>query len=124
MNFNFSDFYISYPGHPNFNNSELVEDDIIRVIIQKYEMIIFTNKGELFGDLNFGADLLELLNETRLSSETIESDIKKQITEYIEEIAGMNYTLKVTFYEDPDRYQEYMEVLFQISEYDVFAVIG
>jgi 5'(3')-deoxyribonucleotidase len=40
--FNFIDFYIGYPGHPSFRNLELIEDDVVRVIIQKYEVVIFT----------------------------------------------------------------------------------
>ena len=59
MAFSFIDFYIGYPGHPRFKNLELIEDDIVRVIIQKYEMVIFTNKGELLGDPNFGATLVK-----------------------------------------------------------------
>jgi hypothetical protein len=124
MNFNFIDFYIGYPGHPRFKDTSLIEDDVIQVIVQKYEMILFTNKGEVFGEPDFGANLEELLYETRLSSEYIEGDIKMQIQTYIEEIKYIDYTLKVTFYEDPERFQEYMEVLFQIKDYDVYAVIA
>ena len=41
---NFVDFYIEYPGHPRFVEGRIIEDDIIRVIVQKYEVLIFTNK--------------------------------------------------------------------------------
>ena len=123
MAFDFTDFYISYPGHPNFVDLQLIEDDLVRVIVQKYEMILFTNKGEILGEPEFGGDLQELLHETRLSAETIESDLKSQISNYIPELNTIGYTLKVTFYEDPERYQEYMEIYFQVAEYDVYAVI-
>ena len=123
MTFNFTDFYIAYPGHPNYVDSQLIEDDLIRVIVQKYEMILFTNKGELLGEPDFGGNLQELLHETRLSAETIEIDLKGQISSYISELSEIGYTLKVTFYEDPERYQEYMEIYFQVAEYDVYAVI-
>ena len=36
----FIDFYIGYIGHPRFRDPELIEDDVIRVIVQKYEMIL------------------------------------------------------------------------------------
>lgn len=123
-NYNFIDFYIGYPGHPRFKDMSLIEDDVIRVIVQKYEMILFTNKGEVFGQPDFGANVEELLYETRLSAESIEGDIKLQIQEYIEEIKYIDFTLKVSFFEDPERFQEYMEILFQIKDYDVYAVIG
>jgi hypothetical protein len=121
--FNFIDFYIGYPGHPRFREPELIEDDVIRVIIQKYEMVIFTNKGELLGDPNFGADLPLLLYETRLSAEAIEGDIRAQIADYIPEVDGIDYDLKVEFFEDPERYQEYMVIGFKIKDFEVFASV-
>jgi len=123
MAFDFKDFYIIFPGHPRFNDSQIIEDEVIRVIIQKWEMIIFTNKGELFYDPHFGGDLTKYLHETRLSAETIESSLRGQINDYIGELSNLTYTLQVNIYEDPERYQEYMEVFFQISEYQVYATI-
>jgi phage baseplate assembly protein W len=123
MAFDFSDFYIIYPGHPRFNDIQIIEDDVIRVIIQKWELMIFTNKGELFCNPEFGGDLPKYLHETRLSAETIESELRAQVREYITELESINYTLQVNFYEDPERYQEYMEINFQIADYEVYAVV-
>lgn len=119
----FIDFYIGYPGHPRFRDPELIEDDVIRVIIQKYEMIIFTNKGEVFGEPNLGADLYELLHETRLAAESIQSDIISQINRYIPEIQGIEYTVEVNFYDHPEKHVEYMTVDFTIAGYEVNAII-
>jgi len=124
MAFDFSDFYIEYPGHPRFNDTQIIEDDVIRVIIQKWEMILFTNKGELFCEPNFGGDLPRYLHETKLSAETIEGELRGQISDYINELESITYTLKVSFYDDPERYQEWMEVYFQVADYDVYANIG
>lgn len=120
---NFIDFYISYPGHPRFQKLEIIEDDVIRVIVQKYEMIIFTNKGEVFANPDFGADLLLLLHETRLSATAIEESLKDQIRFYIPEIANTEYFLLVEFFEDPERHQEYMEITFRINDYEVYASV-
>ena len=123
-NFNFTDFYLGYPGHPRFRALDLIEDDVIRVIVQKWEMILFTNKGEVFFDTEFGGDLPYYLHQTRLSSDTIEKDLKQQIASYIPEISGIDYVLTVSFFEDPERYQEYMEVYFQIKDLDVYLVVA
>jgi hypothetical protein len=123
-NFNFSDFYLGYPGHPRFRDKELIEDDVIAVIVQKWEMILFTNKGEVFGQPEFGGDLQYYLHETRLSSESIKNDLNQQISAYIPEIGGVPYTLEVSFFEDPERYQEYMEIYFQIKDLDVYLVVS
>jgi hypothetical protein len=123
-NFNFTDFYLGYPGHPRFRNLALVEDEVLRVIIQKWEMILFTNKGEVFVDLNFGGDLPKYLFETKLSAESIEDDLREQIGAYIEELKGIDYTLKVSFFDDPERFQECMEVFFSLKDLDVYFVFG
>jgi hypothetical protein len=123
-NFNFTDFYLGYPGHPRFRDLDLIEDDVIRVIVQKWEMILFTNKGEVFFDTEFGGDLPYYLHQTRLSSDSIKNDLKNQIGSYIPEINGIEYILEVSFFEDPERYQEYMEVFFQIKDLDVYLVVA
>jgi hypothetical protein len=123
MAFSFVDFYIGYPGHPNFKDLELIEDDLIRVIVQKYEVILFTNKGELLGDPNFGANLTELLHETRISAESVEMDIRAQISDYIPELDGIDFELKVEFVEDPENFQEVMLVNFTVSGYQVYASV-
>lgn len=120
--FNFTDFYIGYPGHPRFRDMALIEDEVLRVIVQKWEMILFTNKGEVFFDLKFGGDLPKYLHETRLSSETIENDLKEQVSRYIPEIQGIDYVLKVTFFEHPERFEEAMEVYFQLRDMDVYMI--
>lgn len=122
-NFNFIDFYIGYPGHPLYRTPDIIEDDVVRVIVQKYEVIIFTNKGELLGDPNFGADLVKLLHETRISAESVEVDIKAQIADYIPEIDGLEYELSVEFLEDPERHQEVMVVNFTLNGYQVDAFV-
>jgi len=124
MAFNFTDFYLGYPGHPRFRSTTLIEDEALRVIIQKWEMILFTNKGEVFFDPNFGGDLNYYLHDTRLSAETIEADLKKQVSRYISELNNIEYTLKVNFFEDPERYQEYMEIYFQVRDLDVYLVVS
>lgn len=123
MELNFRDHYIGYLGHPKFQVNKIVEDDTIRVIIQKYEMILFTNKGELLGDPDFGCDLPKLLFQTRVSASNVNGIIKSQIEKYIPELSGTSYSLKVTFSEDPENYQEVLIIDFQIADYEVNAII-
>jgi hypothetical protein len=121
--FNFIDFYIGYKNHPKFIDKKMIEDDLIRIIVQKYEMIIFTNKGDVLGDPNFGGDLPKLLYQTRVSAETVERNLLEQIFEYIPEISDLNFQLKAEFFADPENYQEIMEIKFQLTDYEVYAII-
>ena len=119
----FKDFYIGYEGHPRFTDSKLIEDDVVRVIIQKYETIIFTNKGEVFGDPDFGGDLPDLLHQTKLSADTIRTDLLFQIVTYIPEIVDIEFTLEVEIHPHPNKFEEYMVIYFTLAGYDVYAKI-
>ncbi len=124
MSVNFKDHYIGFLGHPKFIVNKIIEDDPIRVIVQKYEMLVFTNKGELLGDPDFGCDLLKILFQTRISASNVKNTIIQQINKYIPEIAGTGYSIEVTFVDNPERYQEIMVVDFQLTDYKVTAVIS
>ena len=119
----FKDHYIGYLGHPKFIVNKIIEDDVIRVIIQKYEMLLFTNKGELLGDSNFGCDLQKLLFETRISKSGVRTIIIDQINEYIPEIQNTNYYIAVEFSTDPENFQEVMEINFTIADYKVYSFV-
>ena len=105
MEFDFKDHYIGYNGHPKFIVNKIIEDEAIRVVIQKYEMILFTNKGDLLGDPDFGCDLPRLLFQTKLSASSVKRTIKQQIDKYISEISNINYSLDVKFMDDPENYR-------------------
>ena len=119
----FKDHYIGYLGHPKFIVNKIIEDDVIRVIIQKYEMLLFTNKGELLGDSDFGCDLQKLLFETRIAKSGVRRIIIDQINKYIPEIEKTNYFLDVEFSTDPENFQEVMEINFTIADYKVYSFV-
>jgi len=122
--FNYTDFYIIDKTDPSFTANQVIEDDIIRVILQKYKMILFTNKGDLFGNPNFGGDLELLLNETSVSNQYVETQLINQIMVYIPELNNMNYSLKVAFTKDPNNFYDIMYIYFQIADYEVYAQFG
>lgn len=124
MSVNFKDYYTGFLGHPKFISNKIIEDDPIRVIVQKYEMLIFTNKGDLLGDPDFGCDLQRLLFQTKISSSNVKNTIIQQINKYIPEISGTGYSLEVSFMDNPDKYQEIMVVDFQLTDYKITAVIS
>lgn len=122
--FNFTDFYVIDSTDPSYTSNQVVEDDIIAVILQKYKMILFTNKGELMGDPNFGGDLELLLNETKVSAAYVEKELNAQIITYIPELTNMNYTLKVVFTQHPSEFYDMMYIYFKIADYEVYAQFG
>lgn len=122
--FDFKDIYIGYKGHPKFSINKIIVDDIIRTIVQKYEMILFTNKGDLLGDPDFGCDIQNLLHQTKISSYAVKNIIINQINRYIPELSNINYSLEVSFEEDPENFQDIIIINFTIAEYEVNAIIS
>jgi len=92
----YKSFYIKYPGHPKYNSKKIVEDTATGVIVNKLEMILFTNKGEVYGNPNLGADLYNYLYQTNVSADFVKSEIEDQIERYIPEITNLMYKLEVT----------------------------
>ena len=122
--FDFTDFYILYKDHPRYVPKELIEDEVVNVIIQKYEMVLFTNQGEVLGDPDFGANLYELLYSTKVSDTFVKDKINEQIANYIPELLETNYNLNVVFVQDPENYQDIMFINLKFADYDVYAQIG
>ena len=122
--FDCKDLYILYDGHPRFNSSVTEEDDIMQMIIQKYEVILFTNQGEVFGEPNLWANLESLIFQTNVSAEYVQKVINDQIVQYIPEIVGINYEVNCLFTQDPFNYQDILYVNFKIGKYDVYAQLG
>ena len=124
MAFSFSDFYVKYKGHPRYNSLEVIEDEIVEFIVQKIEMVLYTNKGELLGDPDFGADLERFLHETRVSAEYVERIIIEQISIYIPELDSFGYEIEVEFAENPESYSDMMfiHILFKETEVNAFFI--
>jgi hypothetical protein len=122
--FDFKDFYILYQGHPKYESSEIIEDEVVRVIVQKCEMMLFTNKGEVLGEPDFGASLPELVFQTKVSDITVKSLISEQITRFIPELAQANYYLDIIFVQDPTSFQDIMFINLKFGETEIYAQIG
>ena len=124
MAFDFKDFYVMYKGNPYYEGDKIEEDSVIRVIIQKYYNLLFTNKGDVLGDPEFGANLEELLYETGLDDVSVRQVIINQLEIYIPEIFGTSFDIGVVFVEDPYNYQEMMFINLTISDFDIITQVG
>ncbi len=122
--FNYTDFYVIDKTDPSYTANQVIEDDIISVILQKYKMILFTNKGDVMGDPDFGGDLELLLNETKVSAAYVEKSLNGQIADYIPELANIDYSLQAVFTQDTSNFYDMMFIFFKISDFEVYAQFG
>lgn len=116
------DFYITWVGHPRYNDSEIIVEDAIRVIINKIEMCLFTNKGEFIGDVDFGCDLPLYLWQTNVSVDFIRNVIQSQFDKYIPELKNYNSTLNVRITEGT--LEDILIIDITINELSVNAVFS
>lgn len=116
---NFSDLVIRWQGHPKYRTNKIVEDRILEVIVQKLEMLLFTNENEILGQdsVGFGINLEKYLWETRVSNDIIKSKIVRSISKWVPELDIMNYDLVLNLFEGTVR--DIMELNFTIKGYNV-----
>lgn len=91
----YKDIYIRGSKDPYYNEFEIETITKMESIISKLYMILFTNKGEVLGEPNFGADIPMYLWKTRFPASSIQNEIEEQITAYIPEISPNQYRVKV-----------------------------
>jgi hypothetical protein len=116
MVLDFKDLYIKYDGHPRFHSERIVEDDVLEVIVQKLEMVLFTMKGDLYGGQNLGTNLEYYLWETKLPVGDIKNVVVEQIDNYIPELNEIGYDFTVNLYEGT--YRDILYLNFVIKGYN------
>lgn len=116
MILDYKDLYIKYDGHPRFHSKRIVEDDILETIVQKLEVLLFTNKGDIYGEPNLGCNLEYLLWETKIPSSEIRKNITKQIDIYIPELNQIGYDFTIELYEGS--YRDILYLNFVIKGYN------
>lgn len=119
---NIQDFTIRWDGHQKYKKGKIIENEALEVIIQKLEMILFTNKNEVFGQdsLGFGADLEKYLWQTKVSGDLIKTKIVDQINQWLQELVIMGYEINIDIYEGT--FRDIMEINFIIKGYNISFV--
>ena len=119
MVLDFKDLYIKYEGHPRFHSERIIEDDIVEVIVQKLEMVLFTNKGSLYGEPNLGSNLEYFLWETKIPVSDIRSLVVDQINTYMPELNQMGYDFSIDLYEGSYRDILYLNFIIKGYNFDM-----
>jgi hypothetical protein len=122
MNPDFKDFYIKGEKSLKYVVNKMIESDVINVVVQKLEMLLFTRTGEVYGQLEFGADLEFYLWQTDVSVKDLRGMIIGQISTYIPELDSMGYQLTVNVYEGT--VQDILVLDFIIQGYNVEFIVN
>lgn len=91
------EIYTRTPDDPNFKIDILDHSNPIESIVSKIKILFNTRQGQVFGDLNIGLGIEDLVFETRVNKIQLEEDIKRQISQYVSEYGKYNIQPKVSF---------------------------
>ena len=67
----------------NIEGTQLEENELIQILIDELQMLLFTRPGDVLGEPELGIDLRNFLWETNLSNFELEKYTKFQINKYI-----------------------------------------
>ncbi len=92
------DIYLKIPNDPNYSSTEIEVEDRLFNFVQYIEMILTTEKGEVFGDPNLGANLESYLWNPNITEATIKNEIISQIFDYCRASSvDIPYDVEVSF---------------------------
>jgi hypothetical protein len=110
------DFYIRPESDPAHRPNQLEVYDEIESILQQVKMTLFTKKGEVLGELNFGVDVEKYLFEFSLDPFALSNEAEIQINKYVTESKKRNITVDPATYPDDRSNREIFVLLINIPE--------
>lgn len=93
------DIYSRDVEAPKYNATQLEVSDELSFIVLQIENILFTNKGEVLGNSEFGASLEEVLFTTNADAGQIQNKITEQINSYVSLANKYRINAEVKFFE-------------------------
>jgi len=117
------ELYIRTLDDPNYDPMKLQSQTEIAQLLTQIETILFTTRGDVLGDPNFGANLEDLLFEFNLNEETIQASIERQLATYCPLAQKYNTQVVAKFWKDGDVVIATVDVVIN-NQYAVRAVIN
>jgi hypothetical protein len=117
------ELYVRTLDDPNFDRKKLQSQTEIAQLLTQIETILFTSKGDVLGDPNFGANLEDLLFEFNLNEETIQASIERQLATYCPLAQKYNTQVVAKFWKEGLTVLATVDVVIN-NQYAVRAVIN
>lgn len=89
------DINIKYPTHPRFKSGIFEVSDKLEQILQHIEMTLYTDRGTVLGEEDFGAGLDSFLYKLNVQPRIIERLVYTNLLEEIPELQGYGLNVKV-----------------------------
>jgi hypothetical protein len=111
------EIYCRNINDPGFISGLLETGSPYEAILTKIRMIIFTTKGEVLGDPNFGLSLEQLLFELNFNERQLRQSFYDQLSQYVPDTVNMPITIEVTFSQGTVRDIAYIDIYIDGKKY-------
>tara|TARA_B100000900_G_C20598020_1_gene724245 strand:- start:60 stop:416 length:357 start_codon:yes stop_codon:yes gene_type:complete len=91
------ELYINNYEDPNYDENIIHTGDEIKALMTQIETILFTNKGEVIGNHDFGASLEDMIYDFQWNEQQIVSEINHQLEDYCPLADKYNVQVSVEF---------------------------
>lgn len=109
------EFYIKNIGDPKYQSDKMQQDDEIAMLITQIETVLFTRRGSVLGNPDFGANLEDYVYEFQYNDYQIKSLVNRQISRYVPLASKYNVNVEVDFTEESDRYVMFLDITIDAS---------
>jgi phage baseplate assembly protein W len=110
------DFYIRSSEDPAFQPNQLEVYDDLESMLQQIRMTLFTQKGEVLGEPDFGLDVEKYLFEFSVDPFSLTREAAAQINTYVGETRKRPISVKPAKYADDRAGREIFVLLIDVPE--------
>jgi len=105
------EFYVKDIGEPNYQPDKIQQDDEISMLLTQIETVLFTRKGEVLGDSNFGANLEDYVYSLSYNDFMIKKTINDQLRSYVPLAKKYNVQVDAEFTHESDRHVMFIDII-------------
>ncbi len=110
------DFYTRTMDDPKYLGDRVEISDDLESTIQQVKMTLFTKKGEVLGEPDFGLDLNKYLFEYDIDPMGLSHEATSQVNKYVTEARKRQITVDPSLYPDDKSNRDILVLLIDIPE--------
>lgn len=104
------EFYIKAKGDPNFDRNKLESSSEISKILTQIELILFTRRGDVMGNPEFGANLEDYVYSLSYNDYLLKNIVAEQIYRFVPLARKYNIEVDVEFTQEVDRHVVFVDI--------------
>jgi hypothetical protein len=104
------ELYVKAIGDPNFDANQMQSDEEIQMMLTQIETLIFTTKGDVMGDPDFGLNIEDYIYSFRYNDTMLQGMIETNIDRYIPLANKYPVSVGVEFTQETERNLVYIDI--------------